>query len=105
MGWLKPRILPIDGRALQRTRDKNDKNEMLEDFTAYEFLKSHKNCAGKIRVVGFYFGGWISNMTAVIVPTLSEAILHYGRQTSEEETAQIHLIFMKKSKRQGKSVR
>jgi carboxymethylenebutenolidase len=76
-----------DGRALQ---SKRDRNEMLEDFiAAYEYLKSHEDCTGKVGVVGFCFGGWIANMMAVKVPTLSAAVPFYGGQPSEEETAQI----------------
>ena len=76
-----------DGRALQRKRDRN---EMLEDFiAAYEHLKSHENCNGKVGVVGFCFGGWISNMMAVKVPTLSAAVPYYGRQPSNEDAAKV----------------
>ncbi|WP_053990567.1 dienelactone hydrolase family protein [Mangrovimonas sp. TPBH4] len=76
-----------DGRALQKQRDRN---EMLEDFiAAYEYLKSHPNCNGKVGVVGFCFGGWISNMMAVKVPTLGAAVPFYGSQPNDEETAQI----------------
>jgi len=81
-----------EGRALQKKRDRN---EMLEDFiAAYEHLKSHANCTGKVGVVGFCFGGWISNMMAVKVPTLSAAVPYYGGQPSEEETAQINSPLM-----------
>jgi carboxymethylenebutenolidase len=76
-----------DGRELQRKRDRN---EMLEDFiAAYEYLKSHKDCNGKVGVVGFCFGGWISNMMAVKIPTLSAAVPFYGGQPTAEEAAQI----------------
>ena len=76
-----------DGRALQRQRDKN---EMLEDFiAAYSYLLSHEDCNGKIGVVGFCFGGWISNMLAVKLPTLLAAVPFYGGQPSSEETAHI----------------
>lgn len=77
-----------DGRALQR---KLDRNAMLEDFIAgYEYLISHEDCNGKVGVVGFCFGGWISNMMAVKIPALSAAVPYYGGQPSEEETAQIN---------------
>lgn len=77
-----------DGRALQRKRDRN---EMLEDFiAAYEYLKSHDDCSGKVGVVGFCFGGWISNMMAVQVPSLSAAVPYYGRQPSNEDVPQIN---------------
>jgi carboxymethylenebutenolidase len=81
-----------DGRTLQKKLDKND---MLEDFiAAYEYLQSHELCTGKIGVVGFCFGGWISNMMAVKVPTLSAAVPYYGRQPSKEEVAQIKAPLM-----------
>ncbi|WP_027067904.1 dienelactone hydrolase family protein [Maribacter sp. Hel_I_7] len=69
------------GREMQRTRDRN---EMLEDFiAAFEYLKSHKDCNGKIGVVGFCFGGWISNMMAVKVPDLGASVPFYGGQPTE----------------------
>lgn len=78
-----------DGRALQKQRDKN---EMLEDFiAAYKYLKAHKKCNGKVGVVGFCFGGWISNMMAVKIPTLSAAVPFYGRQPSNEDAAKIKI--------------
>ncbi|WP_375323929.1 dienelactone hydrolase family protein [Flagellimonas sp. GZD32] len=77
-----------DGRTLQRQRDRN---EMLEDFiAAYEYLKHHEDCNGKIGVVGFCFGGWISNMMAVKVPDLAAAVPFYGGQPADEEVAQIN---------------
>lgn len=70
------------GREMQRKRDRN---EMLEDFiAAYEYLKAHEDCSGKIGVVGFCFGGWISNMMAVKVPGLSAAVPFYGGQPKED---------------------
>ena len=70
------------GREMQRERDRN---EMLEDFiAAYEYLKAHEGCSGKIGVVGFCFGGWISNMMAVKVPELSAAVPFYGGQPKED---------------------
>ncbi|WNJ18331.1 dienelactone hydrolase family protein [Pontibacter sp. G13] len=76
-----------EGRALQRQRDRN---EMLEDFiAAFEYLKSHPACNGKIGVVGFCFGGWISNMMAVRIPELGAAVPFYGRQPAEEDVPKI----------------
>ena len=66
---------------MQRTRDRD---EMLEDFiAAFEYLKANENCNGKIGVVGFCFGGWISNMMAVKVPDLAAAVPFYGGQPTE----------------------
>jgi len=76
-----------DGRTLQKKRDRN---EMLEDFiAAYSYLKSHKECNGKVGVVGFCFGGWISNMMAVRIPNLGAAVPYYGRQPSDEDAKKI----------------
>ncbi|WP_424001905.1 dienelactone hydrolase family protein [Maribacter sp. IgM3_T14_3] len=70
-----------EGREMQKTRDRD---EMLEDFiAAFEYLKNHENCNGKIGVVGFCFGGWISNMMAVKVPDLAAAVPFYGGQPTE----------------------
>lgn len=71
-----------EGRTMQRKRDRN---EMLEDFiAAFEYLKSHPDCNGKVGVVGFCFGGWISNMMAVKVSELSAAVPFYGGQPKED---------------------
>lgn len=76
-----------DGRALQKKRDRN---EMLEDFiAAYNYLKNHEDCNGKVGVVGFCFGGWISNMMAVKIPELGAAVPYYGRQPSDEDAIKI----------------
>ena len=76
-----------DGRALQKKRDRN---EMLEDFiAAYNYLKNHKDCNGKVGVVGFCFGGWISNMMAVKLPELGAAVPYYGRQPLDEDASKI----------------
>ncbi|MEO9478907.1 MAG: dienelactone hydrolase family protein [Maribacter dokdonensis] len=70
-----------EGREMQRKRDRN---EMLEDFiAAFNYLKNHEGCTGKIGVVGFCFGGWISNMMAVKVPELAAAVPFYGGQPTE----------------------
>jgi len=67
-----------EGRELQRQRDRY---EMLEDFIAgYEYLKSHDQCTGKVGVVGFCFGGWISNMMATRIADLGAAVPFYGGQ-------------------------
>jgi carboxymethylenebutenolidase len=76
-----------DGRALQAKRDRN---EMLEDFiAAFYYLKSHPECNGRVGVVGFCFGGWISNMMAVRVPELMAAVPFYGGQPDVEDVPAI----------------
>ncbi|NJM79849.1 MAG: dienelactone hydrolase family protein [Flavobacterium sp.] len=76
-----------DGREMQKKRSRD---EMLEDFiAAYEYLKNHVACNGKVGVVGFCFGGWISNMMAVRLSSLNAAVPFYGGQPSKEEAIQI----------------
>lgn len=76
-----------EGREMQ---SKRSRDEMLEDFiAAYEYLKSHPECDGNIGVVGFCFGGWISNMMAVRVPDLKAAVPFYGGQPNADEVSGI----------------
>jgi carboxymethylenebutenolidase len=76
-----------DGRQLQRQRDRD---EMLEDFiAAFEYLKVHPECSGKIGIVGFCFGGGIANMMAVRLPDLRAAVPFYGGQPAEEDVPKI----------------
>jgi carboxymethylenebutenolidase len=75
------------GRELQ---SKRDKNEMLEDFiAAYDYLKNHKDCNGKVGVVGFCFGGGIANSMAVRIPDLAAAVPFYGGQPASEDVPKI----------------
>jgi carboxymethylenebutenolidase len=75
------------GRELQ---SKRDRNEMLEDFiAAYNYLKTHADCNGKVGVVGFCFGGWITNMMAARIPNLAAAVPFYGGQPPAEEVPKI----------------
>ncbi len=77
-----------DGRAMQRTRDRQD---MLNEFiAAYDYLYNHPQCNGCIGVVGFCFGGWVSNMMATRIPGLKAAVPFYGTQPTAEETALIN---------------
>jgi len=76
-----------EGRTLQRKRDRG---EMLEDFiAAFEFLKTHPNCDGNIGVVGFCFGGSISNQMAVRLPDLKASVPFYGGQAAVEDVPKI----------------
>ncbi len=77
-----------DGRTMQRQRDRD---EMLEDFiAAFEFLRNHPDCTGNVGVVGFCFGGWISNMMAVRCPELKAAVPFYGRQPEAADVPKIN---------------
>ncbi len=75
------------GRDMQ---SKRNKDEMLEDFiAAYDYLKNHKDCNGKVGVVGFCFGGGIANLMAVRIPGLSASVPFYGGQPPTEDVPKI----------------
>ena len=76
-----------EGRAMQQKRDRN---EMLEDFiAAFEFLHAHKQCTGNVGVVGFCYGGSVSNSLAVRVPKLNASVPFYGGQAATEDVPKI----------------
>lgn len=75
------------GRELQARRDRM---EMLEDFMeAFNYLGAHPECTGRVGVVGFCFGGWVSNMMAARLPELAAAVPFYGTQAPVEEVPAI----------------
>lgn len=76
-----------DGRTLQSQRNRD---EMLEDFIAAgEYLLKREENNGKLGVVGFCFGGWVSNMMAARMPNLSASVPYYGGQAVLEWVPQI----------------
>ncbi len=77
-----------EGRALQAKRDSE---EMLQDFmAAAEFLKAHEYSSGKVGVVGFCYGGGVSNQLAVRLPeTILAAAPYYGAQPAKEDVPKI----------------
>lgn len=81
-----------DGREMQRKRDRD---EMLEDFiAAYDFLKAHDECSGKVGVVGFCYGGSVSNALAVRIPDLKAAVPFYGGQPDVADVPKIKAPLM-----------
>jgi carboxymethylenebutenolidase len=75
------------GRDMQ---SKRNPAEMLEDFIAgFEYLKQNKDCNGKVGVVGFCFGGGISNQMAVRLPDLAAAVPFYGMQPPTSDVPKI----------------
>jgi carboxymethylenebutenolidase len=75
------------GRTMQA---KLDKVQMEQDFIdAFEYLKNHKDCNGKVGVVGFCFGGGIANTMAVQVPDLAAAVPFYGAQPDAADVPKI----------------
>jgi carboxymethylenebutenolidase len=60
-----------EGRAMQKSLDKG---KIEQDFiAAAKFIKGHEKGNGKLGVVGFCFGGYISNMLAARIPDVVDA--------------------------------
>jgi carboxymethylenebutenolidase len=68
-----------------------DRTKLNEDFVASAgWLKARPDCTGKIGVVGFCFGGGVSNMLAVRLGSdLSAAVPFYGGQPKAEDVPKI----------------
>ncbi|TDU63144.1 carboxymethylenebutenolidase [Prosthecobacter fusiformis] len=76
------------GREMQAKRDPA---QMTEDFiAAAKWLAAHPDCNGKVGVVGFCYGGGMSNTLAVRLPELIlAAVPFYGRQPAAEDVPKI----------------
>jgi carboxymethylenebutenolidase len=70
---------PGDEDSARALFPKVDRQKMTEDFVAsVGWLKAHANSTGNVGVVGFCFGGAISNTLAVRLPDLKAAVPFYG---------------------------
>jgi len=76
-----------EGRAMQKTLDGA---KLAEDFVAaFRHLQGDSNTNGKIGVVGFCYGGGISNLMAVRLPELAASAPFYGRQPKSDDVPKI----------------
>lgn len=74
-------------RAMFAGQDTKKRDEDL--YNAAVFLKGRPETTGKMGVVGFCFGGGVSNALAVRMPDLAAAVPYYGRQPKAEDVAKI----------------
>jgi carboxymethylenebutenolidase len=77
-----------EGRTMQRTLDGA---KITEDFVAAaKLLHTHAESSGKVGVVGFCFGGGMSNTLAWRLPeVIAAAVPYYGGQPNAEQAALI----------------
>jgi carboxymethylenebutenolidase len=76
------------GREMQSSLDAA---RLMNDFVAAgQFLLSQPlSTTGRVGVVGFCYGGLVSNTLAVRIPELAAAVPFYGRQPAGEEVPRI----------------
>jgi carboxymethylenebutenolidase len=76
-----------EARSLIR---KLDSEATIKNFVAAEkYLKTHPQSTGKVGVMGFCWGGGVSNQLAVNSPDLNAAVPFYGRQPAPEDVSKI----------------
>ncbi len=76
-----------EGRELQ---SQVDPTKLMNDFfAAVEHLMAHDAVNGKVGIVGFCYGGGVSNAAAVAYPELAAAVPFYGRQAAAEDVPKI----------------
>lgn len=75
------------GRDMQTKRPAAEMEQNFID--AFHYLKNHKDCNGKVGVVGFCYGGGIVNMMAVQLPDLAAAVPFYGSQPTAADVPKI----------------
>jgi carboxymethylenebutenolidase len=70
------------GKAMQKSMERA---KIEQDFiSAAKYLKAHELSSGKLGVVGFCFGGYISNMLAATLPgVVNAAVPFYGTPAKE----------------------
>jgi carboxymethylenebutenolidase len=67
-----------------------DRGTLVEDFVAaFEYLRSHSGCTGRVAAIGFCFGGGMVNQLAVRLPDLAAGVAFYGAQPAAEDVPRI----------------
>ena len=67
-----------------------DSESTIKNFIAAEkYLETHPKSTGKVGVMGFCWGGGLTNQLAVNSPDLKAAVPFYGRQPSPEDVPKI----------------
>ncbi len=77
-----------EGRKMQRSLERS---KIEQDFmAAAKWLKSHEKTTDKLGVVGFCFGGYISNLLAASMPNdIDAAVPYYGTPAKGELQAKV----------------
>jgi len=70
-------------------RDLKPEDNLKNFMGAFDYVKTRKDCNGKIGCVGFCWGGAMSNNLAVNLPDLKAAVAFYGRQPAATDVPKI----------------
>ncbi len=81
-----------EGREMQKELDPA---KLMEDFfAAFTYLRDNEQSTGKVGVVGFCYGGGVSNAMASAFPDLAASVPFYGRQLPAEDVPPIEAPLM-----------
>jgi carboxymethylenebutenolidase len=81
---------PGDEDKARAEFQKLDQPKTREDFiSATHYLRTRKDCTGKIGAVGFCYGGSMVGFLATRIPELAASVPFYGGQPSAEDTKNI----------------
>jgi carboxymethylenebutenolidase len=89
-GWAVSQSAPNNREKGQQMMARMDSTKQIEDhIAAVSFLRTHPLTNGRVGVVGFCWGGGMTNTLAVRVPDLNAAVPYYGAQPAAADVAKI----------------
>jgi carboxymethylenebutenolidase len=81
---------PEDTNAAQSLMGRLDSQATTKNYVAaVKYLKTHPQSTGKVGVMGFCWGGGVTNQVAVNSPDLDAAVPFYGSQPASEDVPKI----------------
>jgi len=83
------RTFANEDEARNAFRDLKPEDNLKNFIGAFDYVKTRKDCNGKIGCVGFCWGGGMANSLAVSIPDLKAAVPFYGRQPAATDVPKI----------------
>lgn len=81
---------PEDSNEARSLMQKLNKQSTVKNFiAAVQYLKTRPQSTGKVGVMGFCWGGGLTNQVAVNTPDLAAAVPFYGAQPAAEDVPKI----------------
>lgn len=89
-GWEVSRSGPNNREKGQQMMARMDSAQQVEDYiAAVSFLRTHPLTSGRVGVVGFCWGGGMTNTLALRLADLHAAVPYYGAQPAAADVAKI----------------